>query len=71
MISVFKISGLLADTLRLKNLLLVVTRWDGGLPGRMGGRLFFHVNAVSRELLSELKTMVRDALQESESQGSE
>jgi hypothetical protein len=49
------------QTLKLENLLLVVTQWDGGVPGKLGGVLFHHVLGLSKDLLLELKKAVMDS----------
>lgn len=53
-----RLLALLGDSLSLDNLLLIVTRWDSGPPGRMGSRLYHHINVFCKELLRELKKAV-------------
>ena len=39
----------------LENMLLIVTQWDSGLPGRLSGRLYANISAICKELLRELR----------------
>jgi hypothetical protein len=43
----------------LENLLLIMSRWDTGPPGRLGSELFRCVNEQCKELLRELQQAVR------------
>jgi len=43
----------------LENLLLIISRWDTGAPGRLGSELFRCVNEQCKELLRELQQAVR------------
>ncbi|CAD7961986.1 unnamed protein product [Amoebophrya sp. A120] len=57
-----KLLSLLSDSLQLENLLVVITRWDTGTPGRLGGRLYSYINALCKELLSDVKKAIQEAL---------
>lgn len=57
--SIIIVPDLLSDaTLGLENMLLIVSRWDSGPPGRLGGRLFSYNSALCKELLRQVQQVV-------------
>eukprot|EP00392_Amoebophrya_sp_AT5.2_P002647 g2652.t1 len=57
-----KLLNLLSDSLQLENLLVIVTRWDSGVTGRLGARLYSFINALCKELLQDVRRAIQEAL---------